>query len=130
MSSGILNVNLFAFSERERKASQSPLHTSSHSIVSSPHFLLPQCTSFTAEHRDGVSQRGRRGEAGQMKRELNACLTKRDNAGGSVSARKPGRKHAKDRRAERKEGGNRRGRGESDASRAPSVRKLKSSGGK
>lgn len=29
------------------------------SIVCSPRILLPQCTSFTAEHRDGASQGGR-----------------------------------------------------------------------
>lgn len=63
----------------ERRAPQTPLYTSLHSIVSSPRFLLPQCTSFTAEHRDGASQRGRRqrrwweGE-GQMKRDLNSYV--------------------------------------------------------
>lgn len=79
--------NMLGFEGRE---SQTPLYISLRSIVSSPHFLLPQCTSFTAEHRDGASQGGRRRRRrrgrwwgwgwgrqggvreGQMKRELNA----------------------------------------------------------
>lgn len=54
-------LNMLGF---ERRASETPLYTSLLSIVSSPHFLLPQCTSFTAEHRDGASQGGRRRRGG------------------------------------------------------------------
>ena len=53
----------------QRRAPQTPLYTSLHSIVStSPHFLLPQCTSFTAEHRDGASQGGRWRRGGERGR--------------------------------------------------------------
>lgn len=72
------------FSRHDRRASQTPLCISHHSIVSSPHFLLPQCTSFTAEHRDGASQGGRwrqREGEGQMKMELNACVCVGDGVG-------------------------------------------------
>lgn len=70
--SKILKVSCSCFLDMlgfKRRASQTPLYTSLHSIVStSPHFLLPQCTSFTAEHRDGASQGGRRRRGGERGR--------------------------------------------------------------
>lgn len=81
----------------EGRASESPVNSSPSSIVFSPHFLLPHCTTFTAEHRDGASQGGRRrrGE-GLMKRELKADVRKgmkrkawwRENAAAIFSAQK------------------------------------------
>lgn len=79
-------LNMLGF---ERRASQTPLYTSLHSIVSSPHFLLPQCTSFTAEHRDGASQGGRRrrwGGRGADEEGVKCLCTYKVE---SVSARKP-----------------------------------------
>lgn len=57
----VLGPNLVLESEFERKVPELSCSCLLSSIVCMlPIFLLPQCASFTAEHRDGVSQAGRR----------------------------------------------------------------------